>query len=948
MSELLTAVREGRKEDIPPLVLRLDPAGRRAALVELKELRKESRTWEWRKREKIRKALLVAGAGCHSGAAGCATWIGSREMRDWVRSPYPFVLEALADRDPAWLGDLAHRLAERSATSESEYWFVCELVRIAQCPIPATDGLVQGWTERCGLARWQSPSATSLLDVLRADPHLAVLAPRIFELPELPPQLSWYEDPDSLRHWPASLIALAGEGLLDRGVLVDGCVTRLLRGGKPGEQRFFLVLLRQLALTEQEETARLADWMGMAADGISTVAGHAQTVLTRLDGLGRLTTRDLADVSGSVLFRREKKLVRSQLVFLGKVLRRDASTANELLPVVAEAFGHEDTDIQERALKLVARHLPTVDDALREELALAAGQVGQMHRAAATELFGDLPEETADSGPYEELLPPAPALRRLEPAPESVAELVEEVAALVKSGSRETTVFERALDGLIRHARTDRPALESALREALAGHWFLGGVPQDEVDRRFTRDPGGLDVVVASLLGLVSPSAVRDGGARWTGTGTCAHAALNGVLFARMWEAAAAVRTAQIPLLLATPTWHTGSLDPAELVERLRTYQRLGAGPGPVDFAQALLRVRRSGEQEAAAAAAQLGTAEGDRLAAWIRADQPLAPVLRHRPPSGPPSSGNWWQRSATGTRRVLLATKERLVIQQEFPRSFHWLGRPHLPDARQCYHWMDGRAENWIAALPEDGETLAAWLMPNLMHCADEGTQGAAWTLPVLAEAGGPAGGAIHLALAYGLGARHPQDRLSAVDALLVLAAQGRLDAPLLGRELAILIDHDLVKPSRIADSTRTAAATGAYRTVLSVLVALLPSLLTYPKPPHGLGEVLAVTADCAERSGAQDLAPIEGLAAVAGRKGSSQLVRQAGRLLAACGPGAGAGPTTGAGAGTDSQSSSTSTSTSTSTTNDEGISGADAGSRRNQAVESDQKATIGYQIHT
>lgn len=174
---------------------------------------------------------------------------------------------------------------------------------------------------------------------------------------------------------------------------------------------------------------------------------------------------------------------------------------------------------------------------------------------------------------------------------------------------------------------------------------------------------------------------------------------------------------------------------------------------------------------------------------------------------------------------------------------------------------------------------------MPTLMHGAEDGPHGEAWVLPGLAETGGPAADAIHLALAYGLGARHAEDRLSAVDALLVIAARGRLDTRLLGRELAVLVDHDLVKPNRLADSVRTAAATGAYRTVLSVLTAALPSLLAYEKAPHGLGEILAVAATCTERCGPVATEPIAGLAATAGRRGSSQLVRQAARLLAASG---------------------------------------------------------------
>ncbi|WP_405392193.1 MULTISPECIES: hypothetical protein [unclassified Streptomyces] len=57
-------------------------------------------------------------------------------------------------------------------------------------------------------------------------------------------------------------------------------------------------------------------------------------------------------------------------------------------------------------------------------------------------MFGDLPAEGAAEEPYEESLPPVPAARLLGPAPGTVAELVEEVAALVNSGSREVDVHQ--------------------------------------------------------------------------------------------------------------------------------------------------------------------------------------------------------------------------------------------------------------------------------------------------------------------------------------------------------------------------------------------------------------------------------------------------------------------------------------------------------------------------
>ncbi|MFE1364162.1 DUF6493 family protein [Streptomyces anulatus] len=902
MNELLTAVRAGRHHDVPPLVLGLDLPGRRAALAELKELRKEVRSWDWQRRDKIRKALLVAGAGCHTGAAGCASWIGGRDLRDWTRSPYPLILASLKDRDPAWLGDLALRFAGRAALSDAEYTFVVELTRIARVPLPVTDNLVVGWTELVSAARWRGRTRRPLTDILRDDPHSPELAARLFEMPELPPQVDFYDAPDARDNWPGALCALVEDGALDRAHLVERCVIRLMRGGRSVDQRFFLAVLLRLGTTEEEEDRHLRDWTAMATDGITPVASHAQQVLVRLDARGVLSTRELAEVSGAVLFRQEKKLVRAQLTLLGKALRRDASTADELLPAVAEAFGHEGVDVQERALKLVARYLPAVaGPEVREELASAATRLGPLHRETVTALFGDLVEEEA-AEVYEEFLPPAPVLRRHDPAPETVAELVEEVAARVKSHASERwipssgiaapstgdTHFERTLDGLVRLARNHREELTEALREALAGVYFVEhGLGPYMVEPRSISTSHGTSVVVASLLGLVSDRDRVAWRAKTTVSGpdACAHTALNGVLLDRAWEAAEAIAAGETPFLLATPSWHTGAIEAAELVERLRIYRESGARPGPADFAQALLRVRRGGPEAAdvAAAAEALGTGEGDRLAAWIRADEPVAPVLRHPATAvSRPSAGNWWQRTTSGARQVLLATRERTVIRHEFPKTFHWLGRAQLPRARECYHWGPERSSHWTATLPEDPEALAAWLMPDLLFAADQGQRGAVGFLPALAESAGEVGGATHLALAYGLGARHPEDRTAAVDALLVLAAGGRLDGASLGRELAILVDRDLVKVNRTADALCTAAATGAYRTVLTVLAAMLPGLLAYEKTPRGLGDLLSVAAECAERCGTGGIPAIAGLAATAGRKGSSQTVRQAARLLA------------------------------------------------------------------
>lgn len=73
-------------------------------------------------------------------------------------------------------------------------------------------------------------------------------------------------------------------------------------------------------------------------------------------------------------------------------------------------------------------------------------------------------------------------------------------------------------------------------------------------------------------------------------------------------------------------------LEAAELVARLDEYRRLDVRPGAADFAQALLRVCRDDRPALAAAAVtaaaarELGTTEGERLAARLMTDVPSPP----------------------------------------------------------------------------------------------------------------------------------------------------------------------------------------------------------------------------------------------------------------------------------------------------------------------------------
>ncbi|MGX9888293.1 DUF7825 domain-containing protein [Streptomyces sp. NPDC002276] len=879
MSALMEAVRAGRTAEVVGLLDGLTDPERRAFLPELKDLRKELRAAPWGHASRhAYPTLHAAGAACETGAAAAVSWIAGSDMR-WSQSSAALLVHVLGDRDSSWLADVTHRLAGRPASAGVSYELMAGLVRLSGCPVPTTETYVQAWVAHTGQL-WQR--GDTLFDRLRRDPHLAELMAALFETNDVAGPMEWSSAED-MDGWVDAIARLTVEGALDRKRTVDACVARLLRGGSTLDHRAFLRVLKGLALTREEEREHIADWLALASDAVPTVASHAQTVLGSLALDGELTPRRLAEMSDAVLFRSEKKLVRAQLVLLGKVLARDASAATEVLPALSVALGHQDTDVQERALKLVERHLKKVDSPeIRAELAAAADQLVPALRARAVASLGAAP--VAAAAVHEEVLPPPPTPVRLAPAPESAVELAEEVGALLASNG-DVTAFERALDGLVRHAYQDRDALLEALGPVCARLWWGGSDPDDvRVDNRFSRNHHGfnsvaesLDLLLATLRGKVHTAtlhdAVQHGGSR---SRVCGHSPLSSAFEARVWEVAYRIRAEPLPFLLSTPSWSTGLLEPDELVARLDTYRRLGARVSAADFTQSLLRVRR-GDRAAAAAAAEraaaLGTAEGVRLARWLSSGEPVLPAGRRR---------------STGAR-VQLEFGELVSLQADFPAGYRELGQPTTVYGERwhCYHWNRNMQQHWLAILPELRELVAVRIVREMSTAAVDDARGAAGVLPALAESGGTAGEATHLCLAYGLGARHPEDRLAAVDALLVLAARGQLDGDRLGTDLGQLVRSGAVKPSRLAESMRTGAATGANTSIWGILRHTLAALLAgldgdiKPALARGLGDLLAVAAECAERSGARGELPH--LAQTADRTGSSRLVTQARRLRSA-----------------------------------------------------------------
>ncbi len=862
--KLIELVRAGDADFVGEELAGLTPAQRRACLPELKALRKEIRE-DWWRRPELTQALMIAGAGCDTAASGAVLWLCGQEFSRGSGWRHPALLRVIEGQPPEWRTAVVAKLAERrtSAWWSDEYQLLEHLVVTTGCPVPTSEGFVTHWHTDRGWQRNRpahltggSPGPT-LWERLSADPFVPVLVPRLFELDEIGAELdrSWHEQQDG-GGWGPCLARLAEHGVLDRAEMIDRCLARLLRGGRTADQRGFLTVLQAFAPTAEENAARVGSYLALL-DALGTVAVHAQQVLAELDAAGPLAPGLLGEASATVLFRTEKKLVRTQLSWLDKAARRDPARSGEVVLAAADAFGHPDPDVQDRALKVIARHIDAAGEGVLPQLREAADVLNPAYTARAAELFGL--QVAAEA--YEELLPPVP-----QPAPVpgplgSPAEVAEEVAAIL-AGDADVVAFERALDGLVRHAYLGRHALGEALAPVLRVHYLNDS-------RWYDAEPGHILHVALVAARRTTPEPLRS---------TYRATDFGDQLAGRLEEAARQVDAGRTPFLLATPTSSTGALDAATLVERLAAYEAVDGQAGPADLSQALLRVAVTDDAEVLAAAGRLTSAPGRLTARWLASGGlPAQPSTRVRFAPGEERGLDRWDSYA-------LQDVVRYVVEQPGPvlegtlaaDCMQLLGPVAHSAKRTLLYWRSTPHRHWLAALPNHREELAARLLDVFGNTEMRGT---ARLLPHLAEADGPAGPAVHLAVGYGLGARFPEDRAAAVDALLVLAARGDLDGGLLGRESADLVLIGAVKPNRLTEALRAAAGTGAYGTVWSVLAGALPGLLG-AAPVRGVGELLAVAADCARRSGARR--PIaEVTAAAAARGGASRVVKEAKALV-------------------------------------------------------------------
>ncbi|WP_062437277.1 hypothetical protein [Herbidospora daliensis] len=202
-------------------------------------------------------AFRVAGAACFSGAAQVAAWLGRRELRlprrprdDAVR-----IAEILRPRDERWRRDLAHRLVTGLRPGDRRGWqnvdgqpgydLAARLAIETGIEVPENDAFVVGWLWDVCHRFWHGGK----LGVLRDDPFLDVLTPRVFTAEGVAAPIvhdGKWNSAYNENTFIGALAALAAEGRLDRRALLDGCAGRFLTHGHDRDIEPFTLLWERL------------------------------------------------------------------------------------------------------------------------------------------------------------------------------------------------------------------------------------------------------------------------------------------------------------------------------------------------------------------------------------------------------------------------------------------------------------------------------------------------------------------------------------------------------------------------------------------------------------------------------------------------------------------------------------------------------------------------------
>jgi hypothetical protein len=253
-------------------------------------------------------------------------------------------------RRPEWLTEFAASSLERTPMS----WpAVRRLERAGLCQRPSTDHYVLGMIT-FGPSRFGPPVREALL----SDPELLEREVwRLFEV-EGGGEFSLaardkYCRPEMT--WETGLVALAGEGVLPRGRLLDASLDALERDFAQFRAGWFSRFHEALQPTLDERAERVERYLDLVSSKIPPTVSFALSALTKLDRASLLPAGALVERIGPALAARSKGAVASALKLLDNASSRDISLKPSIGKTATQALSHESTEIQSLAFDLIVR-----------------------------------------------------------------------------------------------------------------------------------------------------------------------------------------------------------------------------------------------------------------------------------------------------------------------------------------------------------------------------------------------------------------------------------------------------------------------------------------------------------------------------------------------------------------------------------------------------------------
>ena len=409
---LLYATEADRRECTRPLRslldgpdLRADAAGRLVA--------------EW---DTIRNsaAFMAAALGLARGVA--SAHIAADRCDAWwepTAAELRTIAGVLADRQPPWLANFVGRkLRDRQDLGLNSWTLARALVRL-------------GAIERPGVPQYTTKMPAALCERVLAGnrtrdwhvvvhPQNALLADpdllddevwRLFTVPDAAAELARYGG-----CWEEALVALSEQGRLDRGRLIDACLDAFTLDFAPNRVGWYVTFHDLVNPSLEEMAARSARYLKLLATGSRPAIKLGQQACGRLLGARLLPPEDLLAASGPALLFPLKTVAAAQLKLIAKVAAAQTPVTDRALATAAMAFGHQQLDVQEAALELIARWGLPEDEPERGTITeLAASLAPALAREAAA--LGFPARSCALHVPDPESAPGVPAAAEALPPP---------------------------------------------------------------------------------------------------------------------------------------------------------------------------------------------------------------------------------------------------------------------------------------------------------------------------------------------------------------------------------------------------------------------------------------------------------------------------------------------------------------------------------------------------